>query len=288
MQTQVQGEPLSLADALARAVSRLVQADVENPRLDAELLLAEACGLSRAGLMARRAPLTGVEAERLSAMLTRRSRREPLAYIVGRKEFFSIDFEVSPAVLVPRPDTEILVEGVLEVLRGRQAGSIIDIGTGSGAVAIAIAVHAQQVNRIVATDISASALCVARRNASAHRCADRISFVEADLFVPGAERFDLIVSNPPYIEHSVVEDLATEIAAFEPRVALDGGADGLDFYRRIADAAGDRLVADGVVMVEVGAGQAAAVSEIFRRSGLREISLLKDIAGVDRVVRARA
>lgn len=285
---EFQAESQSLAETIRRAVVRLAHAGVENPRLDAELLVAEACGLARAGLLARRAPLTAVEWDRFGAMLARRERREPLAYVLGRKEFFSLDFEVTPAVLVPRPETETLVQTALEVLHGLDCLAVLDIGTGSGAIAVALAAHAPHLTRIVATDVSNEALSVARRNATAHRCTDRIRFVEADLFPPGIERFDLVVSNPPYIQDQVIDELAPEIARFEPRLALEGGEDGLDFYRRIADGAANRLAADGVVMVEVGAGQAAQVTEIFRRVGLQQVTHLNDLGGIERVIRARA
>ncbi len=285
---EFQAEHQSLAETITGAVARLTRAGVENPRLDAELLVAEACGLARAGLLVRRAPLTAVECSRFAAMLARRERREPFAYIVGRKEFLSLDFEVSPAVLMPRPETETLLQATLEVLPGLDCPAVLDIGTGSGAIAVALAVYAPHLTRIVATDVSNEALSVARRNATIHRCADRIRFVEADLFPPGMQRFDLVVSNPPYIQNQVIDELAPEIARFEPRLALEGGEDGLDFYRRIADGAANRLATNGVVMVEVGAGQAAQVTEIFRRAGLHQVTHLNDLSGVERVVRARA
>ncbi len=284
---ELQGEPRSLPEVLAQATARLKRAGVQTPRLDAEVLLAEACRLSRAELLTRREPLSESESERFDAMLSRRGRREPLAYILGRKEFFSLDFEVNPQVLIPRPETETLAAAALDFLKARGEARVLDIGTGSGILAVTLAVSEPRA-RIVATDVSSGALKVARRNARRNRCAERIEFLRADLFPPGAERFDLVVSNPPYIEDQLIDALAPEVARFEPRTALAGGADGLDFYRRIGARARTRLNPDGALMVEIGAGQGAKVGEIFERSGLKVVAVLRDLAGIERVVHARA
>ncbi len=276
-----------MPEVLAQATARLERAGVETPRLDAEVLLAEACGLSSAGLLTRRAPLSDPESEQFNAMLSRRERREPLAYIAGHREFFSLDFEVNPDVLIPRPETETLAAAALDYLKTRGAPRVLDIGTGSGILAVTIAVHEPRA-RIVATDVSSGAIEVARRNARRHRCAERVEFVQTDLFPPGNERFDLVVSNPPYIEDQSIDDLAPEVARFEPRAALAGGADGIDFYRRIGAHARTRLNADGALMVEIGAGQGAQVAGIFERSGLKVVAVLRDLAGIERVVHARA
>ncbi len=283
---ELQGEPRSLPEVLAHAIARLERAGVETPRLDAEILLAEACGLSRTGLLARRAPLTESEARRLHVMLARREQREPLAYIVGRREFFSLDFEVNPDVLIPRPETETLAAAALDYLKTRAPSRVLDIGTGSGILAVTLAVNEPRA-RIVATDVSKQALEVARRNARRHRCAERIEFVEADLFPPGDERFDLVVSNPPYIQNQSIDELQPEVARFEPRRALAGGADGLGFYRRIAEGVRARLGGGGAVMVEVGAGQGEQVAGIFRCSGLKVVARLSDLAGIERVIHAQ-
>lgn len=282
----LQSGPDFLSKVLARAASRLERVGVETPRLDAEVLLAEACGLSRCGLLARRASLGEPEARRFDAMLARRERREPLAYILGRKEFFSLDFDVNPHVLIPRPETETLAAAALDHLKIRGASRVLDIGTGSGILALTIAIHEPR-TRVVATDVSISALEVARRNAQRHRCENRIEFVEASLFPPDGERFGLVVSNPPYIQDQSIDSLAPEVARFEPRVALAGGADGLDFYRRIASGVRPRLAAGSAVMVEIGAGQGAEVAEIFERLGLKVVALARDLAGIERVIHAR-
>jgi release factor glutamine methyltransferase len=224
-------------------------------------------------------------------MVARRANREPLACIVGHKEFYSLDLEVTHAVLIPRPETEILVAAAIETLSSRREASVLDIGTGSGAIAIAIAANAPNA-RVIATDVSVDALAVAKRNVSRSNLGGRIGLVQADCFKLSSDslelgEFDLIVSNPPYIEDSSIADLELEIRAFEPHLALSGGPDGLDFYRQIAAGARGHLNPGGELIVEVGAGHSDDVIEIFERFGLRRISVLNDFAGLPRVVCAR-
>src|ERR1019366_896253 len=277
-------ETASSSRAMLEAGCRLLAAaGIDNARLDAEGLLAHACGTSRAALIAGAANANTDTTERFRVMIERRASREPLAYIIGRKEFFSLDFEVTPSVLIPRPATETLVEAALRFLATRPEPRILDIGTGSGAIAIAIAANAPEV-RIKATDISKEALEVARRNAIRHRCEDRIEFIAADLFPDGHSHFDLIVSNPPYVAEADLDILEPEIRLHEPRQALTAGDDGLDFYRRIATDCRSRLNSDGAVMVEIGAGQASAVEGLFQRAGFSNIDAVRDLAGSDRVI----
>jgi release factor glutamine methyltransferase len=264
----------------------LTAAGIETARLDAEVLLAHACGSSRAALIPGLTSIDGDAAEKFRAMIARRAAREPVAYIIGSKEFFSLDFEVTRAVLIPRPETETLVEAALKFLLTHGEPRVLDIGTGSGAIAIAIAANAPNA-RIIATDISKAALEVARRNAIRHRCEDRIEFVAADLFPEGDSHFDLIVSNPPYVAEADFEALAPEIRLHEPPVALVFGEDGLDMYRRIAADSRSRVKADGAVMVEIGAGQASSVEALFRRAGFSNIDAVRDLAGLERIVRSK-
>ncbi len=234
-------------------------------------------------------------------MLARRVAREPVAYIVGHKEFYSLDLEVNPAVLIPRPHTETLVTVALDAVAAvsvhKPEVRVLEIGTGSGAITVALAVHAPRA-RIVATDISAAALAVAGRNAARHDLAARIEFRRADLFAVtdgGAPlgRFDIIISNPPYIDDAGRERLDPDIRLYEPEIALAGGRDGLDFFRAIASGAGVHLEggSDDEVIVEVGAGQAAAVAAILTGgladAGLRRTSMINDLDAIPRVVRAR-
>jgi release factor glutamine methyltransferase len=271
---------------LAEARRALAVAKVENAHLDAEVLLARACGVSRAMLMSEAARLNPDVIRKFRRMVARRAQHEPLAYIIGRKEFFSLDFEVTPAVLIPRPETETLVEEALKFLAPRKPPRVLDIGTGSGAIAVAIAMNALDA-QLVATDVPEAALEVARRNAIRHRCEDRIDFIRADLFPADDARFDLIVSNPPYIADADLETLQPEIRIHEPRLALAAGADGLDFYRRIAAECRARLNSDGAVMVEIGAGQASDVEALFRNAGFSNIDAVRDLARIDRVISAR-
>jgi release factor glutamine methyltransferase len=201
-------------------------------------------------------------------------------------EFFSLDFEVTPAVLIPRPETETLVEAALAFLASRKRARVLDIGTGSGAIAIAIVANAPEA-RMVATDISNAALEVARRNAIRHRCDARIDFVAGDLFPDSHSRFDLIVSNPPYIADADFHALAPEIRIYEPRQALVGGGDGLEFYRCIAAGCRSQLVREGAVIMEIGAGQAQTVKALFRSAGFSKIDSIRDLARIERVIRAR-
>lgn len=277
--------------AMRAAAARLARAGVESARLDAELLMAEAASLSREALIAGAASLDAAALARFERMVERRAAREPLAYIVGHREFFSLEFEVCPGVLVPRPETETLVECALEYLAGRPGATVLDLGTGSGAIAAALAKSAPGA-RIVATDISKVALEVAARNARRHGCAGDILLLEGDCFAPLAAAwdgtpFDLVVSNPPYIGAAEFAKLAPEVREFEPREALAGGGDGLEFYRGIAAGLSPWLRRGGAVMLEVGAGQAQAVESILRAAGLTPAGMARDLAGVDRVVKAR-
>jgi release factor glutamine methyltransferase len=282
-------ERARVSGLLADATAILERAGVESPRLDAELLLAEAAGCTRERVLAGLAEISADGSARFAEMLARRAAREPLAYIVGHKEFYSIDLEVTPAVLIPRPETETVVAAALEFIARRPAARILDLGTGSGAIAIAIAVNAPGAS-VTATDISDSALAVARRNATCAGVAARVALRRADCFDVrdgGAQlgRFDLIVSNPPYVGALEAVRLAPEITHYEPALAVSAGGDGLAIVRRIAAGARARLERSGALMVEVGAGQADAVAALFRDAGLSRVGVINDLAGIPRVVR---
>jgi release factor glutamine methyltransferase len=240
-------------------------------------------------LLREREPLAESKLRAYAVLLARRAAREPLAYITGEKEFWSLAFSVTPAVLIPRPETELLVELALEHARHqRRTMRIVDIGTGSGAVAIALAKHLHTAT-VWATDVSPAAITVAEVNAARHGVKGRVRFFEADLFPPEAEadRFDVIVSNPPYVASAELSILAPEVREWEPRPALDGGADGLDCYRRIIAAAAAHLAEGGAVFLEIGSDQAAAVNGLFSRAGgYRPASVWRDYAGLDRVIAA--
>jgi len=287
-------EPSASVRSLIRAAAQMLEArGVKSAMLDAEILMAEAAGVSRARVLAETrsdsAALSPRVVARFGEYVARRAAREPLAYIVGRKEFFSLDFEVTRSVLIPRPETEILVAAALEFISGQPEARVLDIGTGSGAIAIAIAANAPGV-RIVATDISKESLEVAYRNAERLGVASRIEFRHGDCWAAldgGAPmRFDLMVSNPPYVEDARLDALAPEIREHEPRLALTGGPDGLDFYRRILGSAAKFIRPGGELMVEVGAGQAASVIDMCREAGCTGAVAIRDLAGIERVVRA--
>ena len=256
---------------------------VESPRLDAEVLLSHVLDKERIYLYVHfDEPLMAGELAEYKAMIKRRIAREPVAYIIGKKEFMGLSFKVTPKVLVPRPDTEILVGAVLDYLPDT-AGRIADIGTGSGAVALSILMNNDKLNA-EAVDISAEALAIAEENAEALGIAGRVIFREGDLLSPLSGEYDAIVSNPPYIPKADMQMLAPEVKEYEPGNALYGGEDGLDFYRRLAAGAGEFLRGEGFLAVEVGIGEAAAVTSLFTTAGLIRPKIIKDYAGIDRVV----
>ena len=284
------GRALSIASIVDAAARTLARARVESPHLDAEILIAEAAGVTRANLFAGSIELDDETQRRFDSLIRRRAAREPLAYIVGHKEFYSLEFEVTPAVLVPRPETETIVDLALKFAAERRNCRLLDIGTGCGAIALAIASNAPGV-RVVATDISRDALGIAHRNTIRLGLESRVRFVHADCWdtLDGSEpleRFDIVVSNPPYVCDSEIARLEPEIRDFEPRVALGGGPDGLNFYRRIAAGLGDHLSDGGAVILEVGKGQAAAVAAMLQAAGCVDVSVSNDLSGILRVVHA--
>lgn len=276
---------------LRQAAQRLISRGIESGALDAEIILGHVLGAGREQLVvAANAPLDDAEAWAYENLLSRRLRREPTAYITGKREFWSLDFQVSPDVLIPRPETELLVEIVLTLAKESPlAPRIVDLGTGSGAVAVALASELTSAE-IIATDVSAEALAVAARNAVRNDLAGRIRFVQGDLFaaLEPDQRFDLIVSNPPYIRRSDIDTLVPEVNRWEPRGALDGGWDGLDYYRRIAAQAFRYLAPHGALAVEIGAGMSQAVAALLQDAAeCIEVNTYNDYAGIERVVVAR-
>jgi release factor glutamine methyltransferase len=276
----------------------LERAGIETARLDAECLLAHILASPRWRLVAERGRrLTPGEFGRYLALLQRRERREPLAYLLGMREFWSLLLAVSPGVLVPRPETETLVETTLAAVHedrlGAAAGApvILELCTGAGGIAIALARELPHAT-ILATDVSRRALRVARENATTHGVVDRITFLRGDLWRALDGRgsvgpADLIVSNPPYIPSAVIPTLMPEVQ-WEPRQALDGGEDGLEFHRAIIAGAPVRLRPGGCLLLEIGADQAESVTRLAGESGgFEETRVVQDLAGRDRVVVAR-
>ncbi|HZX47455.1 MAG TPA: HemK/PrmC family methyltransferase [Clostridia bacterium] len=323
----------TVRDLAQRGFTRLRQAGVDSPRLDAELLLAKVLGKDRFFLHLNPDLCPGDGAvKEYFALVERRAAGEPAQYLTGVQEFMGLEFAVNPSVLIPRPDTETLVEAVLErlearrktrslqstaaaagrgpvpgVICGSQAASgpwaggrregaaangnvpavlALDLGTGSGAIAVSLAYYCKRLS-VKAVDISAEALRLARENALRHGVADRVEFIQGDLFSPfegTGIKFDLIVSNPPYISGEGMERLQREVR-HEPPHALHGGIDGLDFYKRIAADSSRHIIRGGLLAVEIGHDQAEAVQSILEQTGAYTgIELVKDLAGRDRVV----
>ncbi len=281
----------NVSEALRAAARRLRASGSRSPRLDAELLLATALGVERVTLLAEsERVLTPIEERRFEGYLCRREAHEPIAYIRRRRAFRTLELEVTPDVLIPRPETETLVDVALEALAVAPAEHgeplALDLGTGSGCIALALAAEDPFV-RVTAVDVSEAAVELARHNAARLGLGDRLRILHSDLFaaLPPEERFDLIVSNPPYIPASEYEALEPNVRDYEPRLALHGGADGLDVYRRLVPEALGRLRAGGTLALEVGAGQAAAVRALFAAAAGYGAPLERaDLGGVARVV----
>jgi release factor glutamine methyltransferase len=270
-----------VGEALASATDALAAAGVDEARLDSEILLAAATGIERARLLAD--PEAGVDAaaaRTFGAMVRRRLQREPVAYILGRKGFRRIELTVDPRVLIPRPETELLVEVAVEL----RPASVLDAGTGSGAVALAIADELPEAE-VVATDTSEGALEVAAGNVARLGLGERVRLEQGS--VPGGGESDLVVANLPYVSEAEWEGLQPEITRYEPREALVAGPTGLEAIEGLLGAVAVGELRAGVVALEVGAGQARAVSELVRRAGYGEVDVRPDLAGIERVVVGR-
>jgi release factor glutamine methyltransferase len=269
----------------------LRDAGIESARLDAEVLLGHALDKERADIyLGMESTLNDSDEKIFRESLTRRAKGEPVAYITGHKEFWSLDFVVTPDVLIPRPETELVVELTLkEAITTKAALKILDIGTGSGVIAIALAKELPAAE-IWAVDVSAAALNIAEVNARRHGVAERVKFLDGDLFDPITElghRFDVIVSNPPYVLSKEIANLGREVRDWEPKMALDGGPDGLDCYRQIIGGAHTYLAPEGRVLLEIGEDQGTAVAGLFVPAGrFGAATIFQDYAGKDRVIGA--
>ncbi len=277
----------AVRDALEGAADAIAAAGSDTPRLDAELLLAEASGFDRARLAAEpEATLPKGAGREFATMVRRRVQREPVAYILGRKGFRRIELAVDPRVLIPRPETELLVEVALELLPEGEPSRVVDVGTGSGAVALAVADELPEA-RVVATDTSAAAVEAASGNAERLGLAGRVEVIEASY---PAERgpFDLLVANLPYVTEAEWEGLEPEIREFEPRGALVPGPTGMEAFEELRDAIAASGAGPAAIALEVGVGQAEAVAELARSAGCESVELRRDLAGIERVVLARS
>jgi release factor glutamine methyltransferase len=272
-----------IGSVLEQIQARLVGLS-ETPLLDGQVLLAHILGRPRAWLLAHpESEITAQELVALQSGLARLERGEPLPYILGHWEFFGLEFKVTPDILIPRPETELLVEtGIDWLKRHPERRSAADIGTGTGCIAIALAAHVPDL-QVIATDISPPALQVARENAQVHGVASRIRFVECDLLPPGAERYDLACANLPYIPSQILAGL--EVSRNEPSLALDGGPSGLDQIQRLLKAAPKRIKPAGLVLLEIEASQGEIAREAARVTFPKaEVQVLHDLAGRDRLV----
>ena len=279
----------SIASARRSLAQSFGRRGLAMPELDARLLVAHALGLDHAGLAAQaERTLTAAQSDTIAALAARRLAREPVARIIGVKEFWGLNFKLSSATLVPRPETETVVEAALEALGRSEARSadlkIADLGTGSGALLLALLSELPGA-RGVGTDLSLAALRCARANAAALGLAQRASFVACDYGSALTAGFDLVVSNPPYVVHDDIAALAPEVRVFDPLLALDGGPDGLAAYRAIAAAAPHLLSPDGVLVLELGIGQLGAVEDLMAAAGLLAIGEPRhDLLGIPRSI----
>jgi release factor glutamine methyltransferase len=279
---------MQVRELLNEAIRQLNTAGVETPRLDAEVIFSHVLDQDRSWLYAHSHDIMSIELrDRLTPLIQRRAAREPVAYILGQREFFGLTFEVTPAVLIPRPETELLVEEALRLVRNQTAaklGFIVDVGTGSGCIVVTLAVHLPQA-QFVAVDLSAEALIVARRNAQRHGVLDRIQFVQGDLLAGIGGPLPLIVSNPPYIAENELPALAPEIIDYEPLLALTDHSTGLSVIERLLLAAVDRLGSEGALLIELGAGQGSGVLDMAQSLWPTvSLQILKDLAGHDRLL----
>ena len=284
----------TIQNLLNQATQYLTEKGVDSPRLSAELLLSHILQMQRIELYTHfDKPVTKEQADRLQELAKRAGESEPIAYLIGRTEFYSLELEISPACLIPRPETELLVERAIEFLRKRTGIQFVcDLCTGCGCIAVAIAKNFSHAN-IIATDISDAALEIAAKNIEKNNLQNRIKLLCGDLFDPivphlDVEKFDLIVCNPPYVSATEFEKLDKNVKDYEPKTALYAGADGLDIYRKIIRQVDDFLKPDGAIMLEIGYGQGQTVKELLEQTGaFSEIGIEKDFHNNDRIVIAK-
>ncbi|MEQ1604025.1 MAG: peptide chain release factor N(5)-glutamine methyltransferase [Pyrinomonadaceae bacterium] len=277
----------AIADALARGATKLEASGIDDARREASSLMAFVLAKSSAFIFAHpEYELTTEELKAFDSVLERRAAREPFHYIVGKKEFYALEFAVAPGVLIPRPETELLVEEAINILSELRNPRIFEIGVGSGCISISI-LHNIPLATAFGVDISEIALEIAAKNAEYHKVADRLTLQHGDVYQGVEGKFDLIVSNPPYIPDSDLALLQQEVRSFEPHSALFGGDDGLDIVRRIIADAPKFLEKGGHILIEIGFTQAARVIELYDDAIWCECGFIRDLQGIERIAKAR-
>jgi len=273
----------SLKGLLADGAKMLTQAGIDEAELDARYILEYITGLNSAQYFIHSEDIIEKnKAEEFFRLIERRSKRIPLSYVIGTRDFFGLTFKVDENVLIPEQETELLVE---EVIKHSEGKSVLDMCTGSGCIAISIALFGKP-SKVAASDISEKALEVARENAKSLK-AGEISFIQGDMFENVTDKFDIIVSNPPYIETGEIDELMPEVRDYIPRLALDGDIDGLKFYRIISKEAVKKLNKNGRIFYEIGYNQSRAVASILLENGFTDVKIMKDYSGLDRIVMAK-
>ncbi len=280
---------LKVLDAINLTEKHLAKKGIESARLNAELLLADVLKCRRLDLYLKfDSPLTESEIIQYRLYLARRSKHEPLQYILGKTEFYGLSIKVNSDVLIPRPETEQLVESILNSLNNTEEEiTILDIGTGSGNISIALAKNNNRV-KITAVDVSEKALKIAQSNADTHGVSERIKFITMDIMSDNifslSHKFNIIVSNPPYVEKEQYSKLQEEIVKYEPEIAVTDNANGLKFYERIIEAGNNLLNHNGKIFFELGAGKSGSVQKFFLNSGYKNIVIEKDYSKIDRII----
>ena len=284
----------TISEAITEASARLEHSAVAEPRRTAGVLLCHVLGIERTRLLTQsNESISEANSELFLRLVGRRAAGEPLQYITGHQEFYGLDFIVTPDVLIPRPETEFLVERVLKLIEESKEASplIVDVGTGSGCIAVSVAVHARNA-RVLATDVSPSSLDIAMKNAAKHGVRDRIEFLAGDLLAPLAGRdlegaIDILASNPPYVNARSVDQLQPEVRDWEPHAALLGGPEGLDFYGRLFEDAAGYLKPDGFMVIEIGYDQFAAIEKLSAECSWEIVDVTRDLQDIPRTLTLR-
>jgi release factor glutamine methyltransferase len=278
---------LTVLEALNSAVNYLQHKEIKSARLNAELLLSHILSCKRLELyLTFERPLQRSEIQKFRNLLHRRSKFEPLQYIIGNVEFYGLEFEINPSVLIPRPETELLVESVIESYQKENKLAFLDIGTGCGNIAIALAKNLSS-SKVVGLDITKESIEIAKRNAKLNQVENRVMFLTKNIFNSfddSKSHFDAVVSNPPYISKKDFITLDPELRLYEPRIALTDEGDGLSFYKKISAISLVLLKPNGKLFFEIGAGQSAKVIQILRANKYQNIVVKKDFAGIDRII----